>query len=136
LTVLMVRSGGQVSNPHVGAERQECRSTASAEQPLKGEAQERSRSETRPARSGWWQSVERVVKPCGRNQSGQVKPRLSESARPQALQGRKPLGSRRRLKGSWQVTVIKNVGGSFNRKKVRRTNSFGRRGFRRKPHGC
>jgi len=62
------------SNHHVGPGRQECRSTASAEQPLKGEAQERSRPEIRPAKPDREQSVERVAKPWGRTRSGQVKP--------------------------------------------------------------
>jgi len=55
------------------------------EQPLKGEAQERSRSETWPARLDREKTVERVTKPCGRIKAGRLNPRkkwigLAESA--------------------------------------------------------
>jgi len=55
------------------------------EQPLKGEAQERSRHEIRPARLGREQPVARVTKPWRRTIAGRQSPRTSGLARPKVL---------------------------------------------------
>lgn len=64
------RIGGRVSKPPGRFGSAGMQFHRRLEEPLKGQAQERSWYETGPARLGREQSVERVTKPWGRNRAG------------------------------------------------------------------